>query len=298
MNNKYIDIGLHIRQQRLKKHMSQDDLSLKASIDRGQLSRIESNSIDARVSTVLKIAEALGVSVQTLFRYRVLVDTHPFVKWAGGKGQILDKIKELMPKEYNCYYEPFVGGGAVFFNVNPTRAYINDTNEELIYAYKCFSNSMLYKELIKKLEEHEKLHSEEYFYKVREMDRLPSFQSESTITDKAARMIYLNKTCVNGLYRVNSKGYFNVPWNQGNKVNTFDRKNFKEIRTLFKQSNIRATSTDFEQAVKTAKKGDFVYFDPPYDTWEDKESFTSYDKNGFGKEEQKRLAECYKRLDK
>ena len=138
-------------------------------------------------------------------------------------------------------------------------------------------------------------HSEEYYYQIRKMDQLEEF-NKLPLYVRAARMIYLNKACFNGLYRVNSKGYFNVPSGKKKIVHCFDRKTFDNLNLFFKNRKPVITSIDFELAVKNAKAGDFVYFDPPYDTWEEKNSFTSYDKNAFGKEEQIRLAKVFKDL--
>lgn len=220
---------------------------------------------------------------------------HPFVKWAGGKTQLLDRIHELMPKEYNHYYEPFIGGGALLFSVAPKDFTINDFNSELIQAYKCFTNDEDFKKLVERLNYHQEHHSDEHYYEVREMDKDLNFLM-LPIYERAARMIYLNKSCFNGLYRVNSKGFFNVPSGKKKKVVCYEEENLEEIRRFFSATKFEILNGDFQDAVKNAKKGDFVYFDPPYDTWEDKDSFTSYAKTPFGKEEQKRLADVYKGL--
>lgn len=220
---------------------------------------------------------------------------HPFVKWAGGKTQLLDRIRELMPKEYNDYFEPFVGGGALLFSVAPKSFTINDFNSELIQAYKCFRNENDFKKLIECLDYHQEHHSEEHYYEVREMDKSPDFLN-LPIYERAARMIYLNKSCFNGLYRVNSKGFFNVPSGKKKKVVCYEKENLEEIRRFISDSKLEIMNGDFQDAVKNVKNGDFVYFDPPYDTWDGKDSFTSYAKNPFGKQEQKRLADVYKEL--
>ena len=219
----------------------------------------------------------------------------PFVKWAGGKHQLLDKIKELMPKEYNSYFEPFVGGGAVLFELEPKKATINDVNFELLAIYSCMKDDELYRLMIEELDKHEKNHNEEYYYKVRNMDRESRYELEP-LWKRAARAIYLNKACFNGLYRVNAKGYFNVPSGRKTKVVTYDLENMNEIHNYLKDNNINILNGDFVEATRTAKKGDFVYFDPPYDNFEDKESFTAYSKFDFTKEDQKRLFECFKDL--
>lgn len=220
---------------------------------------------------------------------------HPFVKWAGGKTQLLEKLVALMPKEYNHYFEPFIGGGALLFHVAPKEFTINDFNSELVQAYRCLSNPSDTEKLIERLKFHQENHSEEHYYEVRSMDKSPDFLS-LPIYERAARMIYLNKSCFNGLYRVNSKGFFNVPSGKKKSVVCYEEKNVQEITDFFGKSKFEILNGDFEKAVASAKKGDFVYFDPPYDTWENKDSFTSYAKNPFGKDEQRRLADCFKSL--
>ena len=219
----------------------------------------------------------------------------PFVKWAGGKTQLLDRLHAYMPKTYNNYFEPFIGGGSFFLNIAPKKATINDFNAELVCAYKCFQNDELFESLKSELKKHEANHSEEYYYQIRSMDKEEGFLT-LPIYVRAARMIYLNKSCFNGLYRVNSKGYFNVPSGRKKKVVTFDEENFNSLREYFRNHDITILNGDFEDAVKSAKAGDFVYFDPPYDVIENKNSFTSYAKNDFRKDEQIRLARLYKKL--
>ena len=220
---------------------------------------------------------------------------HPIVKWAGGKHQLLEKIKELMPREYANYYEPFVGGGALLFELAPKIATINDVNLELLAIYNCMKDDELYKLMLKELDKHEENHNEEYYYEVRSWDRDNRFELEP-LWKRAARAIYLNKACFNGLYRVNAKGYFNVPSAKKEKVNTYDLDNMESIHNYFKNDNITILSGDFVEATRTAKEGDFVYFDPPYDNFEDKESFTAYSKFDFNKDDQVRLANCFKDL--
>ncbi len=220
---------------------------------------------------------------------------HPFVKWAGGKTQLLDEIVSLMPKNYNRYFEPFVGGGALFLKIAPRDSVINDFNSDLICAYRCMKDKDEYDKILEQLNYYQKHHSEQQYYQVREMDRGPNF-NRLTPSQRAARLIYLNKSCFNGLYRVNAKGYFNVPSAKKKDVHCYDEKLFKEIAEYMQSTKCEILNGDFEKAVEDAKKGDFVYFDPPYDTWDEKESFTSYVKNPFGKEEQMRLANVYKQL--
>ena len=289
-------LGNDIRNFRIEAGLSQEQLSTLCGMDRAQLSQIEKGTvIGVTFNTIAKIYDALGMRLVPVKEEAKNLDVHPFVKWAGGKTQLLEVIESHLPETFNRYFEPFVGGGALLFKLQPKAFSINDSNEELICVYKCLENNELFELLKNELLKHEENHSEEHYYKVREMDKLEGFNN-LPIYVRAGRMIYLNKACFNGLYRVNSKGYFNVPSGKKKVVNCFDKKTFDNLNLFFKNRKPVITSIDFEEAVKNAKAGDFVYFDPPYDTWEEKNSFTSYDKNAFGKEEQIRLAKVFKEL--
>ncbi|HHX70776.1 MAG TPA: Dam family site-specific DNA-(adenine-N6)-methyltransferase [Gallicola sp.] len=296
------EFGVRLKDVRQSQGISQSKLSMMSGISRGQISRIENGQINPTLDTIFKLSDALELSLSKLFDYKMSKASaykqyklRPFVKWAGGKTQILDKIKELMPNEYNTYYEPFLGGGALFFNLAPDNAVINDYNEELMIAFDAFKKKEDYYKLIEVLKEFEVNHSEKNYYKVREMDRTSDFKTLPNHV-KAARLIYLNKACFNGLYRVNSKGYFNVPSGKKEIVKAYDKELFDNIHDYFVNANVTIISGDFENAVKTAKKGDFVYFDPPYDTFEEQNNFTTYTKDSFGKAEQVRLSKIYKKL--
>jgi len=218
----------------------------------------------------------------------------PFVKWAGGKRQIIDKLKKYIPDDYNTYYEPFVGGGALLFELSPKKAVINDYNEELMNVFNCIKDEEKFKKMCNELNRHEANHSEEYYYEIRNKDREKSKFKKMVDYKRAARTIYLNKACFNGLYRVNSKNEFNVPFGKKTTVNTYDGQNLGIVHSYLNFNDIIITSIDFEESVKNAQKGDFIYFDPPYDS--ETSTFNSYTENGFGKEEQIRLAKVYKEL--
>lgn len=218
----------------------------------------------------------------------------PFVKWAGGKRQIIDKLKLYAPDEFNTYYEPFVGGGALLFELSPKKAVINDYNEELMNVFNCIKDETKFNKMCNELNHHEANHSEEYYYEIRNKDRDKTKFKRMPDYKRSARTIYLNKACFNGLYRVNSKNEFNVPFNRKSKVNTYDGQNLGIIHSYLNFNDITLLNTDFEDAVKNAQKGDFIYFDPPYDS--ETSTFNSYTENGFGKEEQARLARVYKEL--
>lgn len=224
-----------------------------------------------------------------------MIKGKPFVKWAGGKRQIIDKLKKYVPEDFNTYYEPFVGGGALLFELSPKHAVINDSNKELMNVYSVLCNEEKFKKMCSVLNHYETNHSEEFFYEIRDKDRnINTFNRLSDYT-RAARTIYLNKACYNGLYRVNSKNQFNVPFGKKLKVNTYDGSNLITVSNYLTMNDISILCVDFEEAVKEATKGDFIYFDPPYDS--DTETFNAYTETGFSKEEQRRLAEVFKDLD-
>lgn len=285
--------GNKVRELRIQQGLSQDELAFYCGIDRPQISKIEQGKVNVTLDTIERLSQALKIKTSLLLDESKTL--HPFVKWAGGKTQLLDRLHTFMPNKFNNYFEPFIGGGSFFLNIAPKKATINDFNAELVCAYKCFQNDELFESLKNELKKHEVNHSEEYYYKIRLMDKEEGFFN-LPIYVRSARMIYLNKSCFNGLYRVNSKGFFNVPSGRKKKVVTFDEENFDSLREYFRNNDITILNGDFEDAVKNAKAGDFVYFDPPYDVIENKNSFTSYAKNDFGKDEQIRLAKLYKKL--
>ena len=178
----------------------------------------------------------------------------PFVKWAGGKRSIIDKLIKLVPEDFNTYYEPFIGGGAMLFELQPKKAVINDYNKELINVYECIKDENKFSNMCSELNKHEMNHSEEYYYQIRNLDKDKKKFNRLVDYKRAARTIYLNKACFNGLYRVNSKNEFNVPYGKKNKVNTYDGSNLGIIHCLLNLFDIKILSTDFEEAVKDAKK--------------------------------------------
>jgi DNA adenine methylase len=286
-----LKFGERLKELRQSKLISQYEFAKLLGIDRAQISKIEKGKINVTLETIEKISIALGVKMSDLMMLESISRAKPFVKWAGGKTQILLKLKEFLPNSYNTYFEPFLGGGALFFSLSPNKAILNDQNSELICAYQCFKDRKLTYLLKKELKGHEENHSEAYFYQIRSLDQSADFLN-TPIHVRAARMIYLNKACFNGLYRVNSKGYFNVPFGKKIKVNTFDEDNFDAISDYFSSHEIHFFNQDYQETVANAKKGDFVYFDPPYDVYPNKSGFVDYGKDGFGKEEQIRLRNC------
>lgn len=201
----------------------------------------------------------------------------PYLKWAGGKRQLVREILPKCPSKYNTYYEPFVGGGAIFFALRPDSAVISDLNDQLCLTYRAIKDDV--EELIEKLKEHKCNNSKDYYYMIRELDREPDFKTYSNV-DKAARLIYLNKTCYNGLYRVNSMGYFNTPYGKYKNPAIFDEEILLAINKYLNSANIEIKNESFEHSVHDAEKGDFVYFDPPYDS-PNCTNFTGYQAGGF-----------------
>lgn len=224
-----------------------------------------------------------------------MLKAKPFVKWAGGKRQIIDELKKYIPDEFNTYYEPFIGGGALLFELAPKKAVINDSNAELMNVYQVLCDDSKFKKMCRVLNNYEANHSEEFFYEIRNKDKNKNTFNRLSDYTRAARTIYLNKACFNGLYRVNSKNEFNVPFGKKSKVNTYDGNNLITVSNYLTMNDIKILNKDFEEVVSYAKKGDFVYFDPPYDS--DNNIFTSYTEEGFGKDEQRRLAKVFKELD-
>lgn len=214
----------------------------------------------------------------------------PFVKWVGGKAKLCGEISARVPKAHGTYFEPFLGGGAVFFSELPKKAILFDINVELINAYTVVRDDV--EALIAELRKHPC--EEEYYYKLREADRKQSFL-EWPAVKRAARLIYLNKTCFNGLYRVNSRGYFNVPFGSYANPSILDEDNLRACSHALVGAEIFEST--FLKVEELARCGDFVYFDPPYAPVNATSNFTSYSKDGFGDEQQRALRDLCVRLD-
>lgn len=206
---------------------------------------------------------------------------------------MMSAINELIPKYFDAYYEPFVGGGAVLFHLLPNIAVINDVNKELINVYKIIKEHPL--ELIADLQTHK--NDPEYFYTIRAWDRKKNYNNLSDIK-KASRVIFLNKTCYNGLYRVNSSGYFNSPFGKYKNPNIVNESTILSVSHYLKNNDITMLNVDFEESVKGIEKGAFVYLDPPYHPVSKSANFTSYVQDGFDANEQIRLRNLCLKLDK
>ena len=218
----------------------------------------------------------------------------PPLKWVGGKRQLLPEIKKYIPETIETYYEPFLGGGAVFFDLQPEKSVINDYNDELINVYQTIRDNV--EELIEHLKVHEANNSKEYYYGVRAWDREEGYSERSNV-EKASRLIFMNKTGFNGMYRVNSKNQFNVPYGKYVNPAIVNEDVLRSVNIFFNEIDVTILNGDFVEAVSEAKSGDFVYFDPPYVPLNETSSFTSYTNNGFNKEDQIRLRELCDELD-
>jgi DNA adenine methylase len=225
---------------------------------------------------------------------------HPFIKWAGGKSRLISQIKNFIPKEFNNYFEPFVGSGALFFYIvrcikikKDCYAHLSDINPELINVYKTIKDNL--PDLIKELQYNEiEYHKDpkRFYYKLREKNfRFNHIQ-------KAARFITLNKTCYNGLYRVNKKGLFNVPIGNYTNPKICDPENLTQVNKIIKLKNVFFETYDYQYITTKIKENDFIYFDPPYHPLNETSNFTNYTPHGFDYNQQKRLANFFYELDK
>ena len=220
----------------------------------------------------------------------------PILKWVGGKRQLLHEIMPLIPKKVSTYVEPFVGGGAVLFEYQPKKAIINDLNEELMNVYKVIKESP--NELIELLIIHQEKNSKEYFYEIRALDREKNYINNLTNVERAARIIYLNKTCYNGLFRVNSLGQFNTPYGRYKNPNIVNETLIFAMSNYFNNNDIKIMNTDYKDTLLNLDDESFVYFDPPYLPISASSSFTSYTENGFSLEQQIELKEQCDKLNR
>ena len=220
----------------------------------------------------------------------------PFLKWAGGKRQLIPQMEKYLKSiKYTNYYEPFIGGGSILFYLQPNKAVIGDYNKDLIECYKCIKYN--YDELIDKLKEYEDKNNEEDFYKIREVDRKEEYKKWTSV-ERAARLIYLNRTCYNGLFRLNSAGQFNTPFGKYKNPNICNTPVLKALHEYFTNNDIEFRQGDFEECCKDVPKGSLIYFDPPYDRFDDQVNFVGYTENGFTRKDQERLKKlCDKLID-
>ena len=225
----------------------------------------------------------------------------PFIKWVGGKSKLIPELEKYFPKKFNRYYEPFVGGGALFFQIKQNYdvrfSSINDINKKLIIAYKQIQKNpkkiiLLLKKIENKYKKLSLSNQKDFFYEIREKYNKKNLNDITTTT----YLIFLNKTCFNGMYRENSKGEYNIPFGDQKNPTICDEKNILAVSKSLKNTEI--TNLSFEQAVKKCKKGDFIYFDPPYYPINATSNFTSYHKNTFEPDEQEKLRDVFVSLTK
>lgn len=225
---------------------------------------------------------------------------YPVIKWAGGKRRLAPVIASRfyddgLLKPGATYFEPFLGGGALMFYLKHKNAIGIDQNPELINFYNVLKTAP--HELHEALENNfAPFHSEEFYYEVRDRDLNPEFTKTYSKVARAARFVYLNKSCFNGIWRVNSNGHNNVPWNHQNKVSLPSLESIMSAHDYIAKNDISFVHGDYKQVLKKAKAGDFAYFDPPYDVEPLQSGFTSYTKKGFGRKEQKELKEVCDKL--
>lgn len=232
----------------------------------------------------LKIKE-IELNIQTVERM-----TKPFVKWVGGKSQLLSELTTRIPDRFSRYFEPFLGGGALFFCLQPQQSILIDINEELTNTYKVVKEKV--EELIIDLKQH--IHEKNYYYQIRNIDRDLEYKLWSDV-QRASRLIYLNKTCFNGLYRVNSKGQFNTPIGSYKNPKIIDESNLRACSQVLQTAEI-FTGSFFEIEEKITSS-DFVYFDPPYAPLNATSNFTGYSQDKFDLSMQSNLRNLCDRLN-
>jgi DNA adenine methylase len=243
------------------------------------------------------------------------IEAGPFLKWAGGKRQLLKQYEPFFPQTpMHNYFEPFLGGGAIFFHLHRRGLFQNyhlsESNPELMNCYRVVRDQV--EEVIARLSEHKAQHSQEHYYAVRDQDRDSHWLSTPAV-ERAARMIYLNKTCYNGLWRVNSEGFFNVPLGRYKNPDILNEDRLRAASQTLQR--VALAIADFEIVIWKAKRGDFIYLDPPYDPLSDTANFTSYSpnrpqkytaldntadltKNTFGEYEQRKLGLVFRELNR
>jgi len=217
----------------------------------------------------------------------VTIPPRPFLKWAGGKSQLIRQYIPHFPQQYQAYYEPFLGGGAIFFHLLPQRAMLTDINPALVNVYECVRDRV--EELIELLQEHERSHTLEHYYQTRSTHA-------GTSLERAARLIYLNKTCFNGLYRENNKGEFNVPMGKYKNPAVCQSELLRSVSRILK--DVAIAIQPFDAVLDHAIPNDFVYFDPPYHPISPTSNFTAYSRYSFDATDQERLRDVFEQLAK
>ena len=261
---------------------------------------------------ILKISQEIGISFNIIKSWwlkenfssideamsffninKEIINVKPIVKWVWWKRQLVSQLEKLFPKEFNNYFEPFLWGGAVFFNLQKEKSFLSDVNEELINTYKVIKENP--KKLIKFLETCE--YSQDFYEKIRAWDRQENWQNNFSNIERAWRFIYLNRTCFNWLHRVNSKWQFNVPMWAYKNPDFVQKQNLLNTSKLLNKTKAEIKLQSFEKVLENANFWDFIYFDPPYDTLTETANFTSYNESWFWRDMQKKLAEVFRKLD-
>lgn len=258
------------------------------------IKRIANASID-ELTDVKGIGPAKATQIKAAFELGKRVNGNhkppePFIKWAGGKSQMIDQYSAFFPPKYNKYLEPFVGGGAVFFHLKPNKSIVSDLNQDLIDCYAIIKSNTW--KLIEILKQYQARHGKEFFNDLRNKYNANLLSR----IERAAAFIYLNKTGFNGLYRVNSRGEFNVPFGDYKNPSIFDEANLLAVSKLLKSAELY--TMPFEKVLNYAEPDDFIYFDPPYYPLNETSKFTNYTKDNFLKKEQENLAAVFRALDK
>ncbi|WP_225426411.1 Dam family site-specific DNA-(adenine-N6)-methyltransferase [Apilactobacillus timberlakei] len=240
-----------------------------------------------------KLSKSLNMDTEDFVKQLTKPLLSPFIKWVGGKRQLLPYLIKYAPKQFNTYYEPFIGGGALLFKLEPKNAVINDFNEELVNTWNVLKNDL--NNLNAQLSIHEQNDSKDYYMNIRSVDRDGRILNMNDV-ERAGRFIYLNKAGYNGLWRVNQKGQNNVPYGDHKKLNLRPDCMFTDSEYLNK-NNIKIMNGDYKECLKNVKKGDFIYLDPPYIPLNPTSNFTSYTKNNFGLIQQKELSKIAEDLN-
>jgi DNA adenine methylase len=249
------------------------------------------------MSLAASIEEPIGTMTQSSLAIEVSLAVRPFVKWAGGKGQLLPELSRRLPRRFRRYHEPFVGGAALFFHLYntgrlPDGAVLSDYNSELVLCYQVVRDDV--ESLIAMLKQHERYRLDrDYFMQIRGWDRQPDFEQRSAI-ERAARALFLNRTCYNGLYRLNNKGQFNAPFGYYKNPLICDPENMRAASAALQR--VELCVGDFGDLAARAEPGDLVYFDPPYVPMSATASFTHYTGQTFGPADQRRLANLFDTL--
>lgn len=259
---------------------------------RGVYTFLQGDAIAMSVAVKRKTASRsriASLSVPEFLDDDVAAPPRPFVKWVGGKRQLLNILRAAAPEKYEHYFEPFVGGGAFLFSQQPKRATISDINAELINTYNVIRDDV--EALLRSLRIHK--NEEKYFYSIRSKDL-----EKMTPVQRASRFIYLNKTCFNGLYRENSRGQFNAPFGRYENPNIADKENLLAVSHYLTDNDVNIHCRKYQAVLNAARAGDFVYFDPPYIPLTVTANFTGYTGSGFGELDQRELASIFAELTK